>query len=129
MLSHDVDAGAAFIDRALLLNPSLAEAWHFSGWVRVYLGEPNLAIEHFAHAMRLSPLDPLTFIVQMGTAFAHFFAGRYDDASSWAEKALREKPEYHPALRVAAAANALAGRMDEAHSAIVVCWACSVAWR
>jgi TolB-like protein/tetratricopeptide (TPR) repeat protein len=116
---HDVDAGAAFIDRALLLNPSLAEAWHFSGWVRIYLGEPNLAIEHFAHAMRLSPLDPLTFIVQMGTAFAHFFAGRYDDASSWAEKALREKPEYHPALRVAAAANALAGRMDEAHSAIV----------
>src|SRR5262245_53868286 len=115
---HDVDAGAAFIDRALRLNPNLADAWHFSGWVRVYLGEPELAIEHFAHAMRLNPLDPLTFIVQMGIAFAHFFAGRYDDASSWAEKALREKPEYHNALRVAAASNALAGRMDEAHSAM-----------
>jgi TolB-like protein len=115
---HDVAAGAAFIDRALRLNPNLADAWHFSGWVRVYLGEPELAIEHFARAMRLSPLDPLTFIAQMGIAFAHFFAGRYDDASSWAEKALREKPEYHPALRVAAASNALAGRMDEAHSAM-----------
>jgi TolB-like protein len=115
---HDVDAGAAFIDRALRLNPNLADAWHFSGWVRVYLGEPELAIKHFAHAMRLNPLDPLTFIVQMGIAFAHFFAGRYDDASSWAEKALREKPEYHNALRVAAASNALARRMDEAHSAM-----------
>jgi TolB-like protein/Flp pilus assembly protein TadD len=115
---HDVDAGAAFIDRALRLNPNLADAWHFSGWVRVYLGEPELAIEHFARAMRLSPLDPLTFIAQIGIAFAHFFAGRYDDASSWAEKALREKPEYHPALRIAAASNALAGRMDEAHSAM-----------
>jgi adenylate cyclase len=115
---HDVDAGAAFIDRALRLNPNLADAWHFSGWVRVYLGEPELAIEHFAHAMRLNPLDPLTFIVQMGIAFAHFFAGHYDDASSWAEKALREKPEYHNALRVAAASYALAGRLDEAHSAM-----------
>jgi tetratricopeptide (TPR) repeat protein len=86
--------------------------------VRVYLGEPELAIEHFAHAMRLNPLDPLTFIVQMGIAFAHFFAGHYDDASSWAEKALREKPEYHNALRVAAASYALAGRLDEAHSAM-----------
>ena len=84
---HDVEVGAALIDRALQLNPNLAEAWHFSGWVRIYLGEPEVAIEHLAHAMRLSPLDPLTFVAQMAIAFAHFFAGRYDDASSWAEKA------------------------------------------
>ena len=35
---HDVEVGAALIDRALQLNPNLAEAWHFSGWVRIYLG-------------------------------------------------------------------------------------------
>jgi tetratricopeptide (TPR) repeat protein len=122
---HDVEAGAALIDRALQLNPNLAEAWHFSGWVRIYLGEPEVAIEHLAHAMRLSPLDPLTFVAQMATAFAHFFAGRYDDASSWAEKALatspaglRERPVYHPALLIAAASNSLAGRFEEALNAI-----------
>ena len=119
---HDVEAGATLIDRALQLNPNLAEAWHFSGWVRIYLGEPEVAIEHLAHAMRLSPLDPLTFVKQMAIAFAHFFAGRYDDASSWAEKALaaslQEKPGYHPALLIAAASNALAGRLEEARSAI-----------
>jgi TolB-like protein len=32
----DVEDGAAAIDRALVLNPNLAAAWHFSGWVRVY---------------------------------------------------------------------------------------------
>lgn len=53
----DVDAGAALINWALVLNPNLSEPWHFSGWVRVYLGEPEAAIEHFARAMRLSPLD------------------------------------------------------------------------
>jgi TolB-like protein len=122
---HDVEAGATLIDRALQLNPNLAEAWHFSGWARIYLGEPEVAIEHLAHAMRLSPLDPLTFVKQMAIAFAHFFAGRYDDASSWAEKALaassprlQEKPGYHPALLIAAASNALAGRLEEARSAI-----------
>ncbi len=122
---HDVEAAAALIDRALQLNPNLAEAWHFSGWVRIYLGEPEAAIEHLAHAMRLSPLDPLTFVTQMAIAFAHFFAGRYDDASSWAEKALatsppglRERPVYHPALLIAAASNSLAGRLEEARNAI-----------
>ena len=122
---HDVEVAAALIDRALQLNPNLAEAWHFSGWVRIYLGEPEAAIEHLAHAMRLSPLDPLTFVAQMAIAFAHFFAGRYDDASSWAEKALatsppglRERPVYHPALLIAAASNSLAGRLEEARNAI-----------
>jgi adenylate cyclase len=122
---HDVEVGATLIDRALLLNPNLAEAWHFSGWVRIYLGEPEIAIEHLTHAMRLSPVDPLTFVALMAIAFAHFFAGRYEDASSWAEKALaaspprlREKAVYHPALLIAAASNALAGRLEEAQNAI-----------
>jgi TolB-like protein len=115
---HDLDGGVALIDRALLLNANLAEVWHFSGWARVYLGDPEVAIEHFARAMRLSPLDPSNFTMQMGIAFGHFFAGRYDNASSWAEKALREKPNYHPALRIAAASNALAGRLKEAQDAI-----------
>src|SRR5262249_52889747 len=28
----DLDDGAAFIDRALVLNPNLASTWYFSGW-------------------------------------------------------------------------------------------------
>ena len=51
----------------------------------------NIAIDHFAQAMRLSPLDPHTIAMQAGTAFAHFLAGRYDEASSWTEKACRKK--------------------------------------
>jgi hypothetical protein len=41
----DLDAGAAFIDHALVLNPNLAPAWLASGWVRVYLGEPEVATD------------------------------------------------------------------------------------
>ena len=109
----DLDDGAAFLDRALLINPNLAWGWTYSGVVKVWLGEPDRAVEHFAHAMRLNPLDPRIFFMQQGIAYAHFFAGRYDEALSWAKMALREQPVSHPALRVAAASCALAGRDEE----------------
>src|SRR3984893_10587236 len=54
----DLEAGAALVDRALKLNSNLAEAWHFGGWVKIWLGEPEAAIERFARAIRLRPLDP-----------------------------------------------------------------------
>jgi TolB-like protein len=110
--------GAALIDRARALNPNLAIAWFFSGWVNNYLGEPEIAIERFAHAMRLNPLDPLVFGMQVGTAAGHFLAGRYDQSSSWAEKALLENPRSLAAIRMAAASHALAGRFAEAQQAM-----------
>jgi tetratricopeptide (TPR) repeat protein len=66
-----LDDAATFVDRALVLNPNLAGAWYASGWVRVHRGEPEIAIEHFARAMRLSPLDPQMIAMQAGTSFAH----------------------------------------------------------
>ena len=117
-LAKEVEAGAAYIDRALVLNPNLAPSWNASGWVRMYLGESVSAIEHFERAMRLSPLDPLTYFASTGMGFAHTFAGRYDEAISWATKALHEQPNWATALRVAAIANALSDRMVEARAAI-----------
>jgi len=115
---HDLDDGPAFIERALALNPNLSWALHSSGWTRAFLGDPDAAIKHLTNAIRLSPLDPLTFRAQGGIAFAHFLAGRYDEAINWAETALRERPNYLAAIRELAAANALAGRMPEAQKAM-----------
>jgi adenylate cyclase len=63
--------------------------------------------------MRLSPIDPALFLMQQSIAQAHFFAGRYDDAVIWAKMALREQPDSHASLRIAAASCALAGRDEE----------------
>ena len=70
-----------------MLNSNLAEAWFYGGWAKNYLGEPKPAIERFARAMRLSPLDPRASAARAGTAHAHFFLGRYDEAASWAAMA------------------------------------------
>jgi TolB-like protein/Flp pilus assembly protein TadD len=116
-VAGELDAGAALIDRALALNPNLATGWFNSGFVRVWLGEPELAIEHLTRAMRLSPLDTLFFAMQTATAFAHFFAGRNSEALSWAEKALQRNPNFNGTKGIAAACYAFAGRQQEAQKA------------
>src|SRR5262245_43161850 len=117
-VGKELEDGAAFLERALLINPNIALGWHLSGWTKVWLGEPDRAIERFAHAMRLSPIDPALFAMQQGTAHAHFFVGCYDEAVSWARMALREQPISHGALRIGAASCALAGRAEEARGLI-----------
>ena len=114
----DLDRGVAAVDRALKLNPGLSAAWYLSGFQRISLGEHDDAVERFARAMRLSPLDPEIFQMQTGTAMAHLFARRFDVASAWAEKASRELPNILRVCAFSAASHALAGRMDEARHAV-----------
>jgi TolB-like protein len=116
---NDPEGGAALTDRALLLNPNLALAWLFSGWARVWLGEHDVAIEHLARAMRLSPHDPHVFNMQAATACAHFFAGRNSEAALWAEMARRNQSRHLLATCMGAASNALLGRQAEAEKVIV----------
>src|SRR5262249_49907871 len=93
---------------------NLAVGWSVGGWVKVWLDEPDGAIERFGHAMRLSPFDPITFFVQEGMAPAHFFAGRHDEAVFWAKMALRARADSHTGLRIPAPSCALAARDEEA---------------
>jgi tetratricopeptide (TPR) repeat protein len=118
IVARDLEVGAALIDRALVLNSNLAEAWNFGGWVKNFLGEPETAIERFARAMRLSPLGRWVAGMRGGTAHAHFFLGRYAEAASWAAMALQDDPDVQFGLRVAAASNAMAGRPEQAHRAM-----------
>jgi len=114
----DLDAGIAMHDRAVMLNPNLAAAWFLGGFLRIWHGESDAAIEHFARAMRLSPLDPETYRMQGGMAAAHLFAGRFDAASALADEAFRNLPSFLLAAGVAAASHTLAGRPEEGRRAV-----------
>jgi tetratricopeptide (TPR) repeat protein len=113
-----LETGAGLVEQARVMNPNLALAWFCSGWLKVSLGEPEEAIKYILQAMRLSPFDLLLCQMQGAIAAAHLLAGRYDEASSWAEKALVHQPTYSSALLTFIASNALAGRQKEAKSAI-----------
>jgi len=116
----ELEDGDELIDQALALNPNLALAWIFSGWVKISLGEPEAAVERIAHAMRLSPHDPYIFGMQSAMASAHLSAGRYAEAMFWAEKSIRTRPNYLLAACIVAASRGLAGQMEQARNAVAV---------
>ena len=118
VVADELDDGAALIDKGLALNPNLAWGWHFSALTKAWLGEPETAIKHAARAMQLSPQDPQMFGMQTAIAFGHFLSGRYVEALSWAETALREQPNFFVGSCIAAASGALAGRLPEAEKAM-----------
>jgi tetratricopeptide (TPR) repeat protein len=62
-VAGELDDGAAFLDRALLINPNSALGWVHGGWVKVWLGEPDSAIEHFCacYAPELYRSGPLLY--------------------------------------------------------------------
>jgi TolB-like protein/class 3 adenylate cyclase/Flp pilus assembly protein TadD len=111
------EEGADLIERALALNPHLSSAWQFGGLLKAFRGEAETAIEHLAHAMRLSPLDPSLYSMQTATALAHFVAGRYDESVLWAEKASREDPNFLPAIRIIATSAGNSGQLERAQKA------------
>lgn len=111
-LSGDLEGGIALIDRAVTLNPNSAGAWRASGHTRAELGDAERAISDLERSARLSPLDDVAY-VSIGFVFAHFMAGRYEEASVWCDKTLHERPDYPPALRMKAAICGLLGRQEE----------------
>jgi TolB-like protein len=113
-IAHEFDDAVAFMDQGLVVNPNFALAWVLSAWLRVWRSEPDLALEHVAHAMRLSPLDPSMYGMHGAIAYAHFLADRYDMASSYAERVMRDNPTFLLANCISAASHGLAGRLEPA---------------
>ena len=118
LVALDLKVGASAVDRAIVLNSNLSVAWHWRGWTKLWLGDPEGAIESQLNAMRLSPLDPFLFHMQAAVAHGHFFSGRYAEAAEWAATSLREQADLLNALRIGAASNALLGNMEEAREMV-----------
>jgi len=116
-VAEELEVGADLIERGLILNQNFALGWHFSGWVKIYLGEPEIALDHLERSLRLSPRDPNVMQMKTAVAFASFFAGRYDDAMQLARKAVGEVPSFLPAWRMIAISGALSGQLDHAKAA------------
>jgi tetratricopeptide (TPR) repeat protein len=107
----------AAVERAIELNPSFALAHAMLG---LYLGEtgrPDDALTHLERAMRLSPRDPMTWLFTYSVAASHLGARRYDDAVAWAQRSLRQRPDYVFAWGILAASQAQLGHAEEARTA------------
>jgi adenylate cyclase len=114
---EDIGAMMDLVDRALTLNPSFARGWHVSGCLRIYAGQPDVAIEHIEVSLRLSPRARVgTSLLIIGAA--HFYNRRFDEAVSKLLLPIQEDPSYPQPYRVLAACYAHMGRLDEAREIV-----------
>jgi adenylate cyclase len=105
------------IERAVAIDPNSAWAWSRLGWLDNYSDRPQLAIEKFERALRLSPLDPMNFNNYVGMGSAHEIAQDYDKAATLFRRALEERPHAMWIYRNLAAVLCGAGRTEEAKAA------------
>jgi adenylate cyclase len=114
---EDIGAMMALVDRALALNPNYARGWHISGVLRMWAGQPDIAIEHFDVALRLSPR------IRVGTSHglvgaAHFFSRRFDEAVPKLLLVIQDDPGFGQPRRYLAACYAHMGRLDDARETV-----------
>jgi TolB-like protein/class 3 adenylate cyclase/Tfp pilus assembly protein PilF len=74
---------------ALELNPCLAVTYCGLGDSLAYEGRLDDAIEQFEIAIKLSPHDPFRWAFYSYRSMAHLFLGQYEEAASWARKAVQ----------------------------------------
>jgi adenylate cyclase len=112
----DIEPAITLIDRALDVNPSFAFGWFIKGWLRLWAGQADVAIELFEKSMRLNPLrkSPATFSI----GIAHFFARRLEKAVAMLLISLQETPNWAPCLRFLASGYAHLGRLVDARSIV-----------
>lgn len=115
---HDLDAAGQVIRKALSIDGGSAWAWSRSGWLDVYNGHAESAIERFKIALELAPNDSLAFNSMVGLGCAHFEIGRYADAADWQQRALIEHPSSTWIHRTMCPAYVLAGAHSDAKRSV-----------
>ena len=114
----DDESAGRVIAKALAIDGSSAFAWSRSGWVDVYRGHDDDAIERFMIALELAPADALAFNNLYGIGVAHFNAGRFREAAQWHERALAEHPSLAWIHRTLAPAYMFAGERHKASDSL-----------
>jgi TolB-like protein len=114
---EDIGAMMNLVDRALALNPSFARGWYVSACLRLWAGQPEVAIQHAEASRRLSPR------AQVGFSFtiiggALFFERRFDEAVQKLLLAIQEDPDYPPPYRYLASCYAHLEQLDDAREII-----------
>jgi TolB-like protein len=116
-LGEDIGAMIGLVDRALAVNPSYARGWFVSGILRLWAGQPDLAIEHVETSLRLSPRErmtqPLSILGQ-----AYFYRRQFNEAAAKLLLAIQDNPGFPSAYRHLAACYAHMGHLDEARAII-----------
>src|SRR5947199_4181715 len=117
MIEHDRAAASEAFEAAIALSPSSAFSYILGSIQLGFAGDVERAIEWGERGLRLSPLDPWSFVACHGMFLAHFQAGRFEQATNAARKSVQHNPGFSISHMFLAAALGKLGRIDEAKAA------------
>ena len=89
-----------------------------AAWSEASFGSPAEALKLLDRAERISPRDPRAWFMASARAHAHLVGDQYNEAASWARKALARNPRSTRALRILAMSLARLGELDKATEVI-----------
>jgi adenylate cyclase len=117
-MRHQHDLAIAECDKAIELNPNLAQAQFGRGLALVLAGRPAEAVTNLEIAARLSPRDPNYYAFLLVFAWAELLRGEYDSALEWARRAVAQPNSGVWGNATLAIALAHLDRRDEAREAL-----------
>ena len=114
---RDYDRATVFLDRAIEVGPSLATAWWMSSLNCSYIGHGDQAVERAQRALRLTPLDAFRFWPEAIMGQAYYVDGNYEEAVTWAQRAVGRNGPVTFALRTLTASLMALGKGEAARTA------------
>jgi adenylate cyclase len=116
-LLRDYDRAMLFLDRAIEAGPSSAIAWSMSSATCGFIGNGALAVERAQRSIRLAPQDAVRFWYEAILGQAYYVYGNYEEAVTWAQRAVGRNGAVVFALRTLTASLMALGKAEEACSA------------
>ncbi|HEY5070454.1 MAG TPA: TIR domain-containing protein [Caulobacteraceae bacterium] len=111
LIGGDPQAAKTLADRAQELNPGAPTVWVAGGVVRMRLGEPEVAFEHFATALRLDPLSPDRPIWVGQQGYARFAQKRFREAIELTIQSVQLRPDWPMNYAILAASHGHLGEL------------------
>ncbi|WP_200607888.1 winged helix-turn-helix domain-containing tetratricopeptide repeat protein [Thermohalobaculum xanthum] len=111
------DRALEHVYRAIELNPSAAQNYHFGGCITGFAGDPATARIHQSRIAKLDAVYPYAAVIESDLGLWHLLDGDYDQAESHLVRAETLDPQYPRALQRRIALAGLQGRRDVAQRA------------
>jgi adenylate cyclase len=117
LVEHNRPLALETFEAALTISPSAAWAYCWGSLILGWGAEADQAIEWGERGIRLSPFDPWITAALHGISMGHFLRGRFEEAASAAQRAIRSKPGFSVSHMFLAAALSKLGRAKDANAA------------
>lgn len=118
MLGEDRETAFQIFSRAEQLTPHSMLTLGLGATAAVYDGHADRAIGWGERALRLSPIDQMTYVSYHAMSMAHFLREEFEESAQAGKRAMQASPNFSMCHFALVEPLANLGRMDEAKAAV-----------